>query len=76
MTRSLVICLMLAVATAIAAAAAALVAGWGLLAAFGLYCASGSTSLVVAAVAAQGLRGGAAPIRPAGPCVAEEPVYA
>lgn len=51
MNRSLVICLLFAIATAMAAAAAALLAGWGWLAALGLYSGVGSTSLLVFSLA-------------------------
>lgn len=48
MTRSLVICLLLSGLAGIAATAAALVAGWGWLAAFAIYSAAGSASLMAA----------------------------
>lgn len=76
MTRSLVICLMLAVTTALVAAVAALVAGWGLIAALGLYCAFGSTSLVVAAIAVTTVRVRSRPILPVETEGAETPAYA
>lgn len=75
MTRSLVICLMLAVTTAMTAAGAALIAGWGLLAALGLYCLFGSTALVVAAFAVGALTARPAPAPGAAP-MAEERAFA
>lgn len=76
MTRSLVICLMLALATAMAAAGAALAAGWGLIAAVGIYCLFGSTSLVVAALAIQALADRAAPVATAAPSIVKDFAYA
>lgn len=51
MNRTLVICLLVAVLAGLVATCSALLAGWGWLAAFALYSATGSASLIAALAA-------------------------
>ena len=63
MTRSLVVCLVIAIAAGLAAAVAALAAGLGPLVAFGLYSAIGSCTLATVATLAAHLPRRPEPVR-------------